>query len=421
MDHQNEILRILDDLRTCRIDVKNFGTERNAVEIEANGISISEPSWFTNEEGKGKVLQSSDMKSLIKIKAVGDGNLRLVFRGPDRRFEGKRYATWIDYKSIKINEKELLTMPVATWHDKPYHYEMPVKNGQEIILETEQQYHKYSEDELKDILKKLYQNDEVLAKNINEITKEILKVTGRYSITQMSEYPFITADCFIPIGEACRVAYYMRKYQLRYGSLPFDWLAECTLPFIAKSIVEGIDDWFSEYEVDPAKANKKCHYVYDTKNCFRSRHAFPLDQTVDGYMSEFKEIFGRRYERLIKIINESDKICFVCNNRRDTLYDFYLFIKKIKELYPHKSYKLLHVHHNEEKKEITEYRFNNDITIYNIEAYDIHKEGNNQSNPMFWIGNEDLWGDICNHLSLSDEVKRKLENGKSSAAIFEKE
>lgn len=156
MDHQDEILRILDDLRTCRIDIKNFGTETNAVEIEANGMSISEPSWFTNEEGKGKVLQSSDMKSVIKIKAINDGNLRISFRGPDKRFNDEHYPLWIDYKSIKIDEKEQLRMPIATWHDKPYHYEMPVKDGQEMVVEIEQEHHRYTKDELKDILEKLY-------------------------------------------------------------------------------------------------------------------------------------------------------------------------------------------------------------------------------------------------------------------------
>ncbi|MBR6409433.1 MAG: hypothetical protein IKS23_04260 [Alphaproteobacteria bacterium] len=413
MENQEKISNILEELRKYRVDVKNFGAETNRVEIEAENVSVSEPNWFVSEQGKGKVLQGSDMKSLIKIKAVGNGSLRLVFHGPDRRFEGKRYATWIDYKSIKINGEEILSLPVATWHDKLYRYETEVKDGQEIILEVEQQYHKYSEDELKDVLEKLYQNDEVLAKNINEITKEILKVTGRYSITQMSKYPFITADCFIPIGEACRVAYYMRKHQLRYCSLPFDWFGQCKLSFMIKSIVEGIDDWFSEYEVDPAKANKKCHYVYDTKNEFSAQHDFPLSETVEEHMPEFRKKYTRRLNRLIEILKRSNSICFVCNNRGGGAHDFYLFVKKIKELFPNNTYKLLHVHHNDEEKEIAEYKFDDEITIYNVEAYDIHKNGNNRSNPMFWIGNEDLWGEICNHLSLSDEVKRKLENGKS--------
>ena len=344
MDHQDEILRILADLRTCRIDIKNFGTETNAVEIEANGMSISEPSWFTNEEGKGKVLQSSDMKSVIKIKAINDGNLRISFRSQDKRFNDEHYPLWIDYKSIKINGEELLFMPVATWHDKPYLYETPVKDGQEVTLEVEQQYRLYMKKEVKDLLSKLYPNDNFVCKHINEISDEISEKTEEYSEIELKDFPQITADCFIPIGEACRPANWLKEYGLRYCSLPFDWLGECKLPFIVKSIVNGIDDWFSEYRLDSSKDNKTCRYVYDTKNCFRSRHAFPVDKTVDEYMPEFKEIFRRRCERLVGIIKESDTICFVCNNRWDTIYNFYLFIKKIKELYPHKSYKLLHVH-----------------------------------------------------------------------------
>ena len=32
---------------------------------------------------------------------------------------------------------------------------MPVKDGQEVTLEIEQQYHEYTEDELKDVISKL--------------------------------------------------------------------------------------------------------------------------------------------------------------------------------------------------------------------------------------------------------------------------
>ena len=86
---------------------------------------------------------------------MNDGVLSLSFKGPDKQYNSVRIPIWIDYKSIKIDGKEILSEPVSTWHDRPYKYEMSVKNGQEIIVEVEQKYHEYQRDELKDIILKL--------------------------------------------------------------------------------------------------------------------------------------------------------------------------------------------------------------------------------------------------------------------------
>lgn len=150
--HETEIFSILN---TLRMDIKNNGKEGNTLEIEAEDCKISFPKWFNGPQGSGAVIVCNSFTQEIKIKVVNDGVLSLSFRGTDKRYNGIRIPIWIDYKSIKIDGKEILSEPCSTWHDKPYKHEMSVKNGQEIILEVEQKYHEYKRDELKDIILKL--------------------------------------------------------------------------------------------------------------------------------------------------------------------------------------------------------------------------------------------------------------------------
>lgn len=152
---EDKLDEIKHQLHTFRVDIKNIGTSNNGVTISANGCKITTPSWAKDEYGQGVVIESVNLHQLITIKIINDGRLRINFRGKDKRCNNERFPIWIDYKSIQINGKEILYMPVATWHDEPYHYEISVKDKQEITLEIEQQYHQYTEAELVDTLLKL--------------------------------------------------------------------------------------------------------------------------------------------------------------------------------------------------------------------------------------------------------------------------
>ena len=159
-------------LKSIRIDVKNFGKAENGTDI-ATAAKVSHPAWFANEQGQGCVAESCGNTEKLTITCRGAGKLRLEFRGSDKRFDGTRFPLWIDYKSIKINGKEQLTAPVATWHDKPYRFEMPVKDGQVVTVEVVQQYHQYAKDELQDVILKLNPNSDYIRQNINRLTDKI--------------------------------------------------------------------------------------------------------------------------------------------------------------------------------------------------------------------------------------------------------
>ncbi len=169
---EQQIKNICHQLKSLRIDIKNFGKVDNDVDITTTAKTFA-PAWFANEQGRGRVVESIHKKETLTLKCRGSGKLRLEFRGSDKRFDGTRFPLWIDYKSIKINGKEQLTAPVATWHDKPYRFEMPVKDGQVVTVEIVQQYHQYAKDELQDVILKLNPNSDYIRQNINRLTDKI--------------------------------------------------------------------------------------------------------------------------------------------------------------------------------------------------------------------------------------------------------
>lgn len=171
------VKQIVKKLSTMRVDIKNAGSTHNSVTIKSKNAKISKPSWFTNTQGVGQIVESYEPKQEIKIKAIKSGKLILNFRGPWLRHKDKRIPLWIDYKSINIDGKEILAKPVAAWHDAPFHHEMAVKDGQIVHIKIKQAYHPYSRTELKNIILKLnlgtkYEQPHVINKVYREISRK---------------------------------------------------------------------------------------------------------------------------------------------------------------------------------------------------------------------------------------------------------
>ena len=180
MDAKNDYLNdILKQLQQMRIDIKNFGTKENKVSIQAENSTITAPDWFKNAQGEGCILVGCENRGQIKIRIIKDGRLELRFIGPDKRFEGVRFPVWSDYKSIKINGTEVLSSPVAVWHDKAWLYKMPVKDGQEILVEYERQAHPYSREDLKETILRLNPTWDAIHENIDALTDEVYKIISQ--------------------------------------------------------------------------------------------------------------------------------------------------------------------------------------------------------------------------------------------------
>lgn len=152
--------RVEEELSSFRLDIKNSGSKDNSISvINAEGCQITTPAWIISDKGSGVVISGNGYKQFVKIKIIKSGSLILSFRGADKRFNGERFPLYTDYKSIKIDGKEILSIPVITWHDLPYRYEMPVSEGQEIAIEFELKPHKYSDENLKETLLRLFPNN----------------------------------------------------------------------------------------------------------------------------------------------------------------------------------------------------------------------------------------------------------------------
>ena len=382
-----------------RIDIKNFGKENNAVDIKTNA-QISHPAWFVNIQGQGQVVESNKNYQDITIRAIQDGKLVLSFKGQDKRFEGVRFPVWIDYKSIKIDGKEILSAPIATWHDKPFRYEKPVKDGQIVKVEVVQQYHQYSKDELKDVILKLNPNSDYINENVEELTNKIYTKIVKYKVSHISQLPIIEADYFIPLGNACRPAFWLKKYGLRQASYPFDWMMSYSLSTVINTITKGCHDWFSNYTEDKSKINAKVRYVVDNTNHIISMHGFPSTCSVDAFLPEFQKTMQRRIDRLKGVFSQSRRICILCN-RDDTLDAFIMFGKELNKMYPHLNITIINVVNANTRKDIEKYDISKKLKIYLIMADDTNEKGSDKTiNPKFWIGNERLYEEICSKFKI---------------------
>lgn len=153
-DKENVLKKTLSLLLPVRIDIKNNGNYNNDLIVTADACRITTPAYYTNDKGVGYVVEYSKLFNTIKLKIIHDGTLQINFKTQDKRYEGCKYHFWINYKSIRIDGKELLSNPISAWHDKPFRYQMAVKHNQEITIDIENSYYAYSKGELIDIIEK---------------------------------------------------------------------------------------------------------------------------------------------------------------------------------------------------------------------------------------------------------------------------
>ncbi len=168
---------ILKQLPSARIDVKNIGMSANNIEVKTMA-NVSAPTWFKDKTGAGKVVEFSALTNSMTIKAINAGKLIISFKGKDCCYRGQRLPLWVDYESIKIDGREILSKPISVWHDKPYSFEMPVVDGQSVRIDIYQRYHKYSRKELKKLILKLNPN--------STFVKNHAKLLARFLVTKIN-------------------------------------------------------------------------------------------------------------------------------------------------------------------------------------------------------------------------------------------
>lgn len=212
---------------------------------------------------------------------------------------------------------------------------------------------------------------------------------------KIENLPQITADYFIPLGPACRPAYWLRHTGLRQCSLPFDWLEWYDLDFIIRTLREGVRFWFKTHT--ETNTEPQTRTVIDKTINLRSKHAFPKTQTVDEYLPTFYDIFERRNNCFRHILETSKHVCFICN-RNDTVDNFSEFADKLHEMYPHLKMTFLNVIHSDTVRAVAEHKKNDYCTVYTVTGYDIRPNDSVRA----WLGSPDLWLDILSKCQLTN-------------------
>lgn len=126
---------------TSRMDIKNFGTRDNSIEIISNSNPYSKtefPQWFDTDRGKGCVITSTHSRTDLKIRAIGDGELSLKLKSTlNRDINDNKFPVYIDYTSLVVDGEEILDENRLTTHDSPYEFKMKVKDSQIIDIHVE--------------------------------------------------------------------------------------------------------------------------------------------------------------------------------------------------------------------------------------------------------------------------------------------
>ena len=124
------------EIKTARIDIINhsgsesdISTDLKWIKVSDNTARVQTPLWFL-KDGQGYVLQSDKCEINFKFKCVGNGNLEFFLRGIYKRDKnGKNIPYWLDYTYFAVNGETIFSERKNVWHNKPYKFTIPVKNG----------------------------------------------------------------------------------------------------------------------------------------------------------------------------------------------------------------------------------------------------------------------------------------------------
>lgn len=127
---------------TGRIDIKNLGNQNNRIEVMETSCGYLSPSWFGDSQGQGLVFQSAEGTMHLKLKVIGEGNLKIWLRGKDERdVHGSKRLIWISYSDFTINWEKMIHHNMPVCHDSPCILQKKVVNGE--ILEVYASWHPF--------------------------------------------------------------------------------------------------------------------------------------------------------------------------------------------------------------------------------------------------------------------------------------
>ena len=122
---------------TARLDLKNYGTESNSIEIidiSDEDCTVEYPQWLKNHEGKGLIIESLKGNLHLKLKCINDGMFSLKLRSIDFRIENK-IPIFINFTKLIVNDENILNNSVIVSNDNQHIFAKKVKNNEEIVID----------------------------------------------------------------------------------------------------------------------------------------------------------------------------------------------------------------------------------------------------------------------------------------------
>ncbi|MBZ7982781.1 hypothetical protein AVBRAN12640_09555 [Campylobacter sp. RM12640] len=157
---------ILKDLQTFRLDIhmiNNF----EPFDIKCNSkLLLDYPSWYRFDNGYGVcIVNTNTAEKKIHISFVSqlDTEITLNFCGICKRDKNKKTLPfWTNYTNVIINNISYGNF--STWHDKQKYIKLQCKKGDRIEIYFEINSYKYTNEELRNLLKNYYniENETIL-------------------------------------------------------------------------------------------------------------------------------------------------------------------------------------------------------------------------------------------------------------------
>ena len=126
---------VLDNYITARVDMKLEAGDVEILEVSDWNARVYTPDYMLRG-GTGYVVESRLGQMKLRLRCLAGGKLHLILRGlVVRDRENQRIPYFVDYKSFKIDGRELLKGRRPVSHDVPFKQELEVQPGREIVLE----------------------------------------------------------------------------------------------------------------------------------------------------------------------------------------------------------------------------------------------------------------------------------------------
>lgn len=118
---------------------KLVNVDKPQFEIYVDGAEKAEPQavWMNKHGSQGYIIQSDNDHTDVIIKGLQNTDINIVLRGyRGEDAAGKMIKNWVEYTSVKIDGKEILSEAKTVCYNKIFKYTIPVKAGETHTVEA---------------------------------------------------------------------------------------------------------------------------------------------------------------------------------------------------------------------------------------------------------------------------------------------